>query len=174
MSVYRVLRWICPPVSRVLFFCVTSICYQYRVNASGKHRVFSTFNFKSFLLRILMYTICAKYAKFGGTLLETSANNPDFYSCSWKISVERTQQFSECTKFSLLFKDQPFHNLLIIIAYFTLISKIMHSKSNNAASRLSILDGIEQVCQYLISKDFLPTLLKIHIKVTFGHIAPAL
>jgi hypothetical protein len=69
-------------VSQVLLFSVTSIGYQYRVNASSKHRVFPTHNFKYFLLCVLIYTICAEYAEFGGTLLKTSANNQDFHSCS--------------------------------------------------------------------------------------------
>jgi hypothetical protein len=78
MSVYRVLLSSCPPVTRVLLFNVTSIGHQYRVqvNASSKHQSI----FKYFLLCILIYTIYAEYAEFAGTLLETSANNPDFHS----------------------------------------------------------------------------------------------
>jgi hypothetical protein len=138
MSVYRVLHWSCPSVSRVLLFSETSIGYQYRVNARSKRRVLTTCNFKYLLLCILICTTCAEYADFGCTLLETSANNPDFHSCSWKIPVKRTWQFSVFIKLSLISKDQPFQTLLIINAYLTLTSKKMHRKCIYAALRLSI------------------------------------
>jgi hypothetical protein len=39
---------------------------------------------------------------------------------------EKSQQFPVFKKFSLLSKDQPFQNLLIIIAYLTLNGKKVH------------------------------------------------
>jgi hypothetical protein len=80
-------------VSRVLLFSVTSIGYQYRVNASSKHRVFTIFNLKYVLLCILIYSICAEKTEFGGTLLETSAKIQIFIPAHEKSQSNELSNF---------------------------------------------------------------------------------
>jgi hypothetical protein len=83
------------------------------INAKSKHRVFTKFNLKYFLLCIRIDTVCAEYA--GGSLQETSPNNPYAVRFSFLLMKKLSQTKSAifCVKNVLVaIEEQTFSEFI--------------------------------------------------------------